>query len=140
MKGTLKEGITFEFRYTVPENKTVPNLYPESEEFQNMPNVFATGFMIGLFEWACIRALKPYLDYPKEQTVGIHVNFSHVAATPPGLTITVRGKLERIEGRKLSFRIEADDGVDKISEGMHERFIIFTEKFNSKVEEKKLKL
>jgi fluoroacetyl-CoA thioesterase len=140
MKGTLKEGITFEFRYTVPENKTVPNLYPESEEFQNMPNVFATGFMIGLFEWACIRALKPYLNYPQEQTVGIHVNFSHIAATPPGLTITVRGKLDKIEGRKLSFCIEADDGVDKISEGMHDRFIIYTEKFNNKIEEKKLKL
>jgi fluoroacetyl-CoA thioesterase len=140
MKETLKEGITFEFRYTVPENKTVPNLYPESEEFQNMPNVFATGFMVGLFEWACIRTLKPYLDYPQEQTVGIHVNFSHVAATPPGLTITVKGKLDRIEGRKLSFSIEADDGVDKISEGIHDRFIIYTEKFNSKVEEKKLKL
>jgi fluoroacetyl-CoA thioesterase len=140
MKETLKEGIMFEFKYTVPENKTVPNLYPESEEFQNMPNVFATGFMVGLFEWACIRALKPYLNYPQEQTVGIHVNFSHVAATPPGLTITVRGKLDKIEGRKLSFSIEADDGVDKISEGMHDRFIIYTEKFNSKIEEKKIKL
>ena len=140
MKETLKEGIMFEFKYTVPENKTVPNLYPESEEFQIMPNVFATGFMIGLFELACIRALKPYLDYPQEQTVGIHVNFSHVAATPPGLTITVRGKLDKIEGRKLSFSIEADDGVDKISEGMHDRFIIYTEKFNSKIEEKKIKL
>ena len=137
MQGALQEGLTFEFSYQVPENKTVPNLYPESEEFQAMPEVFATGFMVGLFEWACIRAIKPYLNWPQEQTVGIHVNFSHIAATPPGLVITVKGRLDRIEGRKLSFSIQADDGVENISEGTHDRFIIYPEKFNRKVEEKK---
>ena len=137
MHEELKEGLLFEFRYDVPENKTVPDLYPEAEEFQPMPKVFATGFMVGLFEWACIRAIKPYLDYPKEQTVGIHVNFSHIAATPPGLSITVKGRLDRIEGRKLSFSIEADDGMEKISEGTHDRFIILTEKFNQKVDKKR---
>jgi fluoroacetyl-CoA thioesterase len=136
MLETLKEGLTFEFKYTVAEDRTVPHLYSESEEFQKMPNVFATGFMVGLFEWACIRAIMPYLDYPQEQTVGIHVNFSHIAATPPGLTITVKGKLNKINGRKLSFSIEADDGVEKISEGTHDRFIINTEKFDRKVKEK----
>jgi fluoroacetyl-CoA thioesterase len=137
MHEALKEGLLFEFIYAVSDNKTVPNLYPESEEFQLMPKVFATGFLVGLFEWACIRAIKPYLDYPKEQTVGIHVNFSHIAATPPGLSITVKGRLDEIEGRKLSFSIEASDGIEKISEGTHERFIIFTEKFNQKVDRKK---
>jgi fluoroacetyl-CoA thioesterase len=73
MQGALKEGLTFEFSYKVPENKTVPNLYPESEEFQVMPDVFATGFMVGLFEWACIRAIKPYLNWPQEQTLRIPV-------------------------------------------------------------------
>jgi len=135
----LKEGLVFEFRYAVPDNKTVPDLYLESEEFQLMPKVFATGFMVGLFEWACIRAIKPYMNYPIEQTVGIHVNFSHIAATPPGLSITVRGRLDKVEGRKLSFSIEADDGTDKISEGTHDRFIIHTEKFNKKIQEKKRK-
>ncbi len=137
MKEVLKEGLTFEFRYTVTENKTVPNLYPESEEFQDMPKVFATGFMVGLFEWACIRAIRPYLIHPQEQTVGIHINFSHVAATPPGLTIMVKGRLDKIEGRKLSFSIEADDGIEKISRGTHDRFFIYTDKFNRKVDEKK---
>ncbi len=137
MTEVLKEGFTFEFRYIVLDNKTVRHLYPESEEFQVMPNVFATGFMVGLFEWACIRAIKPYLNYPEEQTVGIHVNFSHIAATPPGLTIRVKGSLDKIEGRKLSFSIEADDGIENISAGTHDRFIIYTEKFNRKVEEKR---
>jgi fluoroacetyl-CoA thioesterase len=120
----------------VPETKTVPHLYPESPEFQQMPRVLATGFMVGLFEWACIQALNPHLDWPREQTVGISVNLSHTAATPPGLVVTVRGTLEKVEGRKLTFALEADDGVDRISQGSHERFVIDALKFNAKVQAK----
>lgn len=137
MKDTLKQGLTFEFKYTVPEEKTVPHIYREAPEFQQMPQVFATGFMVGLFEWACVQALLPHLNWPSEQTVGIHVNFSHLAATPPGLTITVRGRLDKIEGRKLVFSMSADDGVDKISKGTHERFVIEAEKFSKKAEAKR---
>ncbi len=133
MKDSLRSGLTFEFKFTVPENKTVPHLYPESSEFQAMPRVLATGFMVGLFEWACIQAINPHIDWPEEQTVGIHINLSHTAATPPGLTITVKGKLEEVEGRKLSFSLVADDGVDKISEGTHDRFVINAAKFNDKM-------
>jgi fluoroacetyl-CoA thioesterase len=139
VKDSLRPGLTFEFAYKVPEDKTVPRLLPESEEFRQMPEVLATGFMVGLFEWACIRALMPHLDWPGEQTVGTHVNLSHVAATPPGLTVTVRGKLESMEGRKLIFSLEADDGVDTISEGTHERFVIYPEKFNEKMARKREK-
>jgi len=128
----LQPGLTSEFRFLVPENKTVPFLYPESPEFQIMPKVLATGFMVGLFEWACIRALNPYIDWPAEQTVGTGVNLSHLAATPPGLTVTVHVRLEKVEGKKLTFSIVADDGVDKISEGTHERIIINAAKFNAK--------
>jgi fluoroacetyl-CoA thioesterase len=136
MKESLQPGLSFEFRFTVPENKTVPHLFPESPEFQEMPQVLATGFMVGLFEWACIQALNPYLDWPREQTVGIHVDLSHTAATPPGLTITVRGKLEKVEGRKLTFFLEADDGVDTISQGHHVRFVIDALKFTAKMKAK----
>jgi fluoroacetyl-CoA thioesterase len=133
MKDSLKPGLTFEFKFKVPENKTVPYLYPESPEFQVMPKVLATGYMVGLFEWACIRAINPHIDWPREQSVGIDVKFSHIAATPPGLTVTVNGKLEAMDGRKLSFSIAADDGVDTISQGTHDRFIIDAAKFNSKM-------
>jgi fluoroacetyl-CoA thioesterase len=136
MKDSLKPGLTFEFQFKVPENKTVPHLYPESAEFQVMPKVLATGFMVGLFEWACIQAINPHIDWPDEQTVGIQVNLSHLAATPPGLMVTVKGKLEEVEGRKLSFSIVADDGVDKISEGKHDRFLINAPKFNAKMADK----
>ena len=133
MKESLKPGLTFEFKFKIPENKTVPYLYPESPEFQVMPKVLATGYMVGLFEWACIQAINPHIDWPREQSVGIDVKFSHIAATPPGLTVTVNGKLEEMDGRKLSFSIVADDGVDTISEGTHDRFIIDAAKFNSKM-------
>jgi fluoroacetyl-CoA thioesterase len=133
MKDTLRPGLTHEFRFRVPESKTVPHLYPEAAEFQVMPRVLATGFMVGLLEWACIQAINPHLDWPDEQSVGTLVNFSHTAATPPGMSVTVRVKLESVEGRKLTFSVSADDGIDKISEGTHERFVIDAAKFNSKL-------
>jgi len=136
---SLTPGLSFEFNFKVPENKTVPHLYPESPEFSMMPRVLATGFMVGLFEWVCIQAINPYINWPVEQTVGTGVCLSHIAATPPGLTVTVKIKLERVEGRKLTFSIIADDGVDKISEGTHERFIIIASKFNEKVKDKALR-
>ncbi len=139
MKETLKPGLTFSFNYTVPEDKTVPHLFTEFEELALMPKVFATGFMVGLFECACIQALNPHLDWPEEQTVGIGIDASHLAATPPGFTITVRGTLTKVEGKKLTFSIEADDGADKISEATHVRYVIKADKFNAAVAEKALK-
>jgi len=136
MKDTLQPGLTFEFSFPIHEGKTVPHLYPESPEFQLMPRVFATGFMVGLFEWACIQAINPHIDWPREQTVGVSINVNHIAATPPGFTVTIKGKLEKVEGRKLTFFLAADDGIDKISEGSHERFVIDAAKFNSKAASK----
>ena len=136
MKDSLKPGIEYELRYRVPESKTVPNLYPEAAEFQVMPRVFATGFMVGLMEWACLLAILPHLDWPAEQTVGTHVNLSHSAATPPGLEVRARAKLAKVDGRRLVFEIEADDGVDTICKGTHERFVINAPKFVEKMKAK----
>jgi fluoroacetyl-CoA thioesterase len=101
-----------------------------------MPQVLATGFMVGLIEWACVDFINRYIDWPREQTVGTDVKLSHLAATPPGLTVTVKGELIHIEGRKLTFAIVTDDGIDVISEGTHERFIINPAKFKAKVQSK----
>ena len=136
MESSLQPGLTYEFKFKVPEHKTVPHLFPESPEFQVMPHVLATGFMVGLFEWTCIQAINPHIDWPREQTVGIDVKLNHIAATPPGLIVTVKVKLEEVEGRKLVFSIVADDGIDKISEGTHDRFIIDAAKFNAKMDVK----
>lgn len=138
MKTSLQPGLKHQFRYTVPANKTVPHLYPESESFQQMPQVLATGFMVGLMEWACIEAIKPHLDWPEEQSLGTLVNFPHLAATPPGLTITVDVTLDSIDGRRLFFSVIAHDGVDRITEGTHERVIISKKNFDARIAGKRV--
>ena len=137
MSPDLKPGIHFDFEYTVPDNKTVPNLYPEWEEFREMPDVFATWFLVGLMEGACQLAIKPHLDWPREQSVGTHVNFSHLAATPPGLTVRVHCEVVAVAGRKVSFRASAHDGHELISEGTHERVVIDAARFNEKLAPKR---
>lgn len=136
MKDTLQPGLTHQFKFKIPATKTVPHLYPESEMFRQMPEVLATGYLVGLIEWACIEALRPHLDWPAEQSLGTQINLSHLAATPPGLTVTVDVRLEKIEGRKLSFSISAHDGADKITDGTHERHVIDAARFKAKVAQK----
>jgi len=138
MKESLKPGIRYEHKFVVPSSKTVPALYPESEEFLAMPEVFATGFLVGFLEWACIKAINPHLDWPREQTVGTHIDVSHEAATPPGLEVTATVELLEVSGRRLVFAVEAHDGIELISRGRHERFVIDKEKFDAKVGKKKV--
>jgi fluoroacetyl-CoA thioesterase len=137
MSQTLKEGMTFEFSYRVPAEKTVPHLFPEFPEGGKMPEVLATGFLVGLMEFACIKFINPHIEWPRQQTVGIQINLSHTAATPPGFTVTIKGRLEKMDGRKLSFVLDASDGVDPIGQATHERFIIDAEKFNASMARKK---
>ena len=136
MKDSLKAGLTHRFEFKIPSTKTVPHLYPESDLFRQMPEVLATGYFVGLLEWACIDALRAHLDWPREQSLGTHISVSHLAATPPGLTVTVDVRLDKVEGRKLTFSVVAHDGADKIGEGTHERFVIDNARFVAKVAEK----
>jgi fluoroacetyl-CoA thioesterase len=136
VKESLKPGVKYQHKFLVPSSKTVPALYPEAEEFLAMPEVFATGFMVGFLEWACIKCINPHIDWPKEQTVGTYINVSHEAATPPGMEVTASVELIEVDGRKLVFQVEAHDGIDLISRGQHERFVINREKFDAKLSEK----
>jgi len=135
MKPTLVPGLTHSFSYKVPENKTVPYTYPESDIIANMPKVFATGFMIVLMEWTCTQLLQPYLE-AGEGSVGTHVDVSHLAATLPGQTVTVDAELAEVKGRKLVFKVSAHDGLDLIGEGRHERVVVAWDRFNAKLAEK----
>lgn len=72
MKESLIPSIKYEHNFKAPPSKMVPALYPESEEFVAMPDVFAMGFLIGFLQWACIKAINPHLDWPKVQTAGTH--------------------------------------------------------------------
>jgi len=136
MKETLKPGIEHEFSIQITKSKTVPALYPEAAEFQAMPEVFATGYMVGFIEWACIQAINPHIDWPEEQTVGTHIDVSHIAATPPGLTVKAKVRLLEVDRRRLLFEVEVYDNADLISRGKHERFIIDKAKFDAKMQEK----
>ena len=133
MKESLRPGLHGIYRFTVPHGKTVPAIYPEAPDFQLMPAVLATGYFVALCEWACIELIKPHLDWPGEQSLGTHVDLSHVAATPPGFTVEVEARLERVEGRKLAFAVRAHDGADLIGEGRHERHVISAGRFLEKV-------
>ena len=135
MKATLKPGLKHSFSYKVPENKTVPYTYPESPIIAQMPKVFATGFMIVLMEWTCTQLMEPYLD-AGEGSLGTHVDVSHLAATPPGLTVKVDVEVAEVQGRKIVFKVSAHDGVDLIGEGRHERVVVAWNRFNEKVVDK----
>jgi fluoroacetyl-CoA thioesterase len=135
MKATLKSGLSHRFSYQVPQNKTVPHLYPEVADFQKMPAVFATGFMVGLMEWTCMQLLAPHLD-PGEGSLGVHVDVSHTAATPPGLTVMVEAECVAVDGPRVTFKVKAHDGVDAIGEGRHQRFIVNWQTFNARVAQK----
>jgi len=135
MKATLKPVLTHRFSYTVPENKTVAFLYPEALDLQTRPKVFATGFMVGLMEWGCVQLMRPHLD-PGEGSLGVPIDVSHAAATPPGLTITLDARCTMVEGRRLSFEVKAHDGIDLIGEDRHERFVVTWNRLNTKVAEK----
>jgi fluoroacetyl-CoA thioesterase len=132
VKPTLKPGLTHRLVYKVPENKTVPYTYPESPEIAAMPKVFATGFMIVLMEWACTQLLAPHLD-DGEGSLGVHVDVSHLAATPAGMTVTVDVECTQVAGQRVTFKVKAHDGMDLIGEGSHDRFVVPWEKFNARV-------
>ena len=136
MHPDLKPGLRSRFSYTVSPEKTVPFVYREFEEFQQMPAVFATAFLVGLMEGTCQKAIVPYLDWPREQSLGTLVNFTHLAATPPGMTITVEAEVIAVEGRVVRFKARAHDGRDLISEGTHERVVIDAERFLRKMAQK----
>lgn len=133
---TLKAGLSHTLAFRVPDTKTVPCLYPEVPEFQAMPRVFATGYLVGLMEWACMRVVDPHLDLAVERTVGTDIRVSHSAATPPGRVVTVVAELTKVEGRRLGFSVVAHDGVDEIGRGTHERFVVELKRFQAAVAKK----
>ena len=98
--------------------------------------VFATPAMCALMEEAAQAAVQPHLE-EGEGTVGISLSISHDAPSPMGSTITAKATVTAVEGRKITFNIEASDGVGIIGKGTHERFVINNEKFMTKVSARK---
>lgn len=122
-------GMTHELRSrTLPEH-SAQVFYP------HLPDVFATPFLAGLMERVSAELMNKHLQ-PGEQSVGISMNLKHTAATPLGMEVRVRTEITAVEGRKLTFQLEAFDEAEKIGEASHERFVIQADKFNARVAEK----
>lgn len=136
MKPTLVPGAVHEFTFEVPVHKTVPHLYPESEDFRAMPEVFATGFMVGLLEWACIDALRPHLE-EGEGSLGIGIHVNHTAPTLPGMKVTVTATCRSVEGNRVEWHVAARDDLDPIGEGLHQRAVVRWDRFAAGLEKKR---
>lgn len=122
LKGTVKE--------TVNENNTAEKVGSGS-----LP-VFATPMMVALMEKAACKALENNLD-EGSTTVGTKVDVEHVAATPVGMEVTVTATVTAVDGRKISFSVEAFDEAGLIGKGAHDRFVVGAEKFTAKTYAKK---
>jgi fluoroacetyl-CoA thioesterase len=100
-----------------------------------LARVLATPALIAFCEECARLAVDPLLP-PAQQTVGARINMRHLAATPPGLDVTVRAELVESDGRRLGFRIEAWDSVERIAEAEHDRFVIDVERFEERIAQK----
>ncbi len=98
--------------------------------------VFATPMLVALMEEAAINALRDKLP-PGHTTVGTHIDISHLAATPKGMTVQAAAELTEVAGKRLTFQVEAYDSREKVGEGTHRRFLLEQERFMEKVEGKR---
>jgi len=129
MSTPFQPGMTHELKIKSTPEHSARVFYP------HLPDVFATPFLGGLMERVSAELINERLQ-PGEQSVGISMDLKHTAATPLGMEIRVVTEVTSMEGRKLTFRLEAFDEVEKIGEATHERFIIQADKFNARVAEK----
>jgi fluoroacetyl-CoA thioesterase len=98
--------------------------------------VFATPYMIALMENAAVNAVQSALD-PGQGTVGTRLDVTHDAATPVGIKVWAEAEVTAVEGKKLTFSVQAFDEAGPIGGGTHERFIIAVDRFLVKAEAKK---
>ncbi|AHB48622.1 thioesterase [Hyphomicrobium nitrativorans NL23] len=98
-------------------------------------DVYATPAMIALMEAAAVAAIEKHLA-PGETSVGTHLDVSHKAATPPGLAVSATATLLAVDGRKLTFAIEARDATEQIGDARHTRVIIDRTRFEAKARAK----
>lgn len=137
MLPTFQPGLRFTWQYTVPERATVPNIYHDTLFCRDMPDVLATGYLVGMMELACLHGMMPYVDWPREQSLGTMVSFRHLAPSAPGTTLTIHGEVLEVDGRRVRFQVEAWDGVEKVCEGTHERCLIDAGRFADKLARKR---
>ena len=97
--------------------------------------VLATPRMIALMEEAAVNAVQSGL-LPGETTVGVRLETSHDAATPVGMKVTAWAEVTAVEGRNITFAVWAEDSVEQIGRGTHQRAVVQTERFLARVQAK----
>ena len=126
----IPPGTTGSFTLTVkPEH--LASQFKDS----TLPAVLATPVMIMVMENAALNAIKPYLD-PGESALGTRVDIRHLAATPPGRSVTGEAEVVKQEGRRIEFKVRARDGAEEIGTGTHERMAIDLAKFADRLKAK----
>ena len=129
MKPPIQAGTQTERRFVVEASHTI-DFADEA-----LPAVLCTPALVGFLERTAREALAPHLG-PGESSVGVEIELVHVAPTPPGHTVICRVRVVRVEGRDVSFTVEAEDGVERIARGFHKRRIISKSRFATRVAQK----
>ena len=129
-------GLKYSQGVKVGADLTVPAVSKHLTHLQDMPPVFATAFLVGFVEWTCIEALRPCLP-AGARTVGVHVDLSHIAATPVGMQVSAEVELIAVQGRQLRFRVLCRDDADLICEGHHDRALVDFERFMARMQSKR---
>lgn len=97
--------------------------------------VLATPVLVSLMEEAALNAVEGLLP-PGHQTVGTRLDITHVAATPVGLRVTAGAEVTHVDGRRVTFRVWADDEKERIGEGTHERIVVDVARFDIRAQKK----
>lgn len=130
----VKPGLTKERKITVSSNQTTSFLWKGE-------NVLSTPSMIAEMEETCRLLLKEQvIPNPEWDSVGTVVDIKHLAATPVGATVSLKARVSSSEGRRVIFDVEANDKLEKIGDGRHERFIINVPRFRARFDEKQQRL
>ena len=95
--------------------------------------VFSTPSLILLLEKTAVAALVEKLEAGKT-TVGSGLDVTHLAATPVGMNVTGTAEVIAVEGRKVIFKVAAEDEQESIAEGRHTRFIVDEAKFQDRAD------
>ncbi len=128
----LRPGLSGELEHVVTEADTA------AQWGSGLVPVVSTPALVGLMEGASVKALEGSLE-AGQTTVGSRIDMRHLAATPVGLKVRARAELIAVDGRKLTFKIQAWDGVEVVGEASHERFVIDVARFLARVESKRKK-
>jgi len=126
----LKPGLVGEAQRVVTEELTA------ARQGSGTVAVFGTPALVALMEEAAVAAVAGHLTSDRT-SVGIRIDVRHLAATPVGMRVRVRAELEEVDGRTLTFRVQAWDETELVGEGIHERVIVTESRFMERVEQKR---